>query len=218
MSLRKVCLLALASAVLVGWAHAGPDTPKDPLCRLDCKHALRQCLHDAHADARLCRAECADLFEAARAACSENPRSEECRRARAEARGCGGECARSLRIALHDCFANARTCLTECPEREPLPPKDPECVGRCRAAMQECREAVREATEACVGGCEDLRDALRSACEEDPRSEECLEARRALHECLRPCRDSHRDGMRNCASSLADCVRSCPDRETESTE
>ncbi len=91
--------------------------------------------------------------------------------------------------------------------------KDKACVMECRGDLRTCLEAVREDAAPCFAACDALKTAAREACDANPMSDSCGEARRVLHECMHPCDQPLRAQIRVCISAGQGCVQTCPDAE-----
>jgi hypothetical protein len=224
--LEIVCSrIAVALFSLSVWSQAVQASPTDPnsnlirdrICLAECRQDSRTCLSATRQQARMCGEGCVAALRDAVRACIGNPLSKGCQASRDEVRECLSPCAQDRATASRNCRADTRTCFAQCPEVEPLPlpgAKDPNCVVDCASVVAECVPAVREQARVCLqDGCAELLDDLSAICAQDGVSEACQLARRAVMDCQRDCRNTLRDGTRNCARNGEDCLRSCPDPE-----
>lgn len=203
-------IAAGALVVTLGEARAqGPAPVLDRECVRDCRHAYVRCTQAAHASARLCLLSCEPLIAKAKEVCAAAPESEECMAARREAAACVRPCRVALSADLRRCLAEAKDCVALCPDTEPPVPAEPLCLGQCRRLVQACLERAHAAARECAAACDDLVGKARQVCAEDPRSEECAEARRDATACLQPCREQLAASTRQCVANGQSCAASC---------
>lgn len=179
--------------------------PRDPVCILDCRQELRECLVSVSEKARACREECAPLMEEARAACEADPESDACAEARAAARDCARGCREDVRGARRECLQSARECMGNCD----VIVLDRECVRSCRGELAECLSAAHDQYRVCRKDCGDLVRALHEACADRWGSDDCRDAREATRLCLAPCRWAFSGDWRACLAELRDCLATC---------
>jgi hypothetical protein len=220
--------VAVALFTLSVWSQAVQASPADPnsdlirdrICLAQCRQDSRTCLLATREQARMCGEGCVAALQDAVRACLGNPFSKGCQAGRDKAHECLMPCVQNRAMASRDCRADTRTCFAQCPEVEPLPSpgaKDPNCVVDCASVMAECTSGVREQARVCLQeGCADLIDDLSASCGPNGSSDVCRLARRAVMDCQVECRNTLRDGTRNCARNGKDCLRSCPDVEPAS--
>jgi hypothetical protein len=84
-----------------------------------------------------------------------------------------------------------------------------ECASTCRSAEHDCVDQARAVSSDCFAGCEDLAAAARTACEADPTTQDCADARAALRVCAQPCAEGLRTAARQCSSEARSCAQDC---------
>lgn len=218
---RSLLAGVVAAGVLMfvaGPLSAQPTAvPKDRECILDCRHVHSRCAHAAHSSARLCLQSCEGLVAKAREVCAAAPGSEECIAARREAAACVRDCKQTLRTDLRQCMADAKECVSLCPDAQVPVPSDPLCLRECRRQVSACLARANAAARDCAEPCDDLVGKARQVCAEAPRSEECALARREATACLQPCREQLASNTRQCIANGQACAASCPPAIDSST-
>lgn len=93
----------------------------------------------------------------------------------------------------------------------PRPVVDRECTMECRRAHHACVDAARAAGRLCIAEtCSAEQEAVEAACEANPASQECADARRALRACMQPCLEEYRADLSQCRAAAKDCMGGCP--------
>lgn len=195
-------------------AHRGRPRPAiDPACAREC--GARECLKEAHDDAKACaEAACPSEVAVVRAACEADRRSDACREGREALRSCAVPCREALGDAKEACREERSTCLAECPRLD-LRGKDRECLHACFGDARECAAPARDALRECSEGCADLKAAAREACSADRGSDACTAARRALGECRADCAAAFSEAASVCFDATSVCVDACPEASAE---
>jgi hypothetical protein len=209
----KSLLVAGVVAGICAWsgtAGAQEEPAKDRGCILDCRQAYERCSHAAYVEGRMCVEACAEALAAARAICAVAPESEECRQAQRRAAECVRACRQALGEDLRACRADAKECVSLCPDVEPQEPRDPLCLHECRRQVRACLDRANAAARECAAPCRDLIEKAKVICALAPRSEECAEARREASACMRPCRQQLAEQTRQCVADGLSCAASCP--------
>jgi len=98
-------------------------------------------------------------------------------------------------------------------------PKDPQCLHDCLSTARSCADAARETFETCrETNCSAAQEAARQACGAESRSEACKEARRALAQCVKPCREAYRTTVHECWTVARECIGQCPQADPKDPE
>lgn len=91
------------------------------------------------------------------------------------------------------------------------PLRDRDCTVECRRQHHACVDAARAAGRLCIAEtCSAEQEAVDAACEADPASQECAQARRDLRGCMQPCLEEYRSDLRECRAGARQCLDDCP--------